>query len=134
MVGDARLKHWAKVVENVDVTKASGWAFDGEFIAAGGIQDVPAGSIVLVYGERGSRSNPQPEARVFVANADGALTPHAEGKGRAWARTIRDEVARLLEDRAARPIVRLAWDPKLLAYEDAALFEELRRRGYDVSP
>ena len=54
LVGDARHKNWAKVIDNVDETKSSGWAFDGEFIAAGGIQDVPVGAIVMVYGERGS--------------------------------------------------------------------------------
>ena len=62
LVGDERRKNWAKVVRNVDPSKASGWAFEGDFIAAGGIQDVPAGAIILVYGERGSRNNPAAEA------------------------------------------------------------------------
>ena len=63
-VGDERHKNWAKVVDAVDTSKASGWAYDGPFIATGGIQDVPIGSVVLVYGERGSRANPQITARV----------------------------------------------------------------------
>ena len=50
LVGDQRLKNWAKVVEHVDVTQTSGWAFEGTFIAAGGIQDVP---------RRGSSSSTQ---------------------------------------------------------------------------
>jgi hypothetical protein len=133
MVGDARLKHWAKVVHNVDESKASGWAFDGEFIAAGGVQDVPAGSVVVVYGERGSRANPQAQAQVFVANADATVTPHASGQGRAWARTIRDEVVRLLEEQLGTPLRRRDWGPELLAYNDAALMEELRRRGFSVT-
>lgn len=133
MVGDARLKHWAKVVHNVDETRASGWAFDGEFIAAGGIQDVPIGSVVVVYGERGSRANPQSEAQVFVANADATVTPHAAGSGRAWARTIRDDVVRLLEEQSGTPVVRRGWAADLLGFEDQALIEELRRRGYEVS-
>ena len=29
---------------HVDTSKSSGWAFDGAFVAAGGVQDVPAGS------------------------------------------------------------------------------------------
>jgi hypothetical protein len=131
-VGDVRLKSWAKVVHSVDETKASGWAFDGEFIAAGGIQDVPVGSVVLVYGERGSRANPQSEACVFVANPDATVTPHSSGKGRAWARTIRDDVVRLLDEQAERPVAVRGWAPDLLLYADEALVEELRRRGYNV--
>lgn len=131
LVGDERRKHWAKVVTEVDASKSSGWAFVGDFIAAGGIQDVPAGSVVLVYGERGSRANPQSEARVFVANADATLTPHGSAKGRAWARTIRDTVERLLEDDL--PTHR-GWDPDITSFSDDALAEELVRRGWGVEP
>ena len=127
LVGDVRHKHWAKVVVNVDPSKSSGWAFEGEFIAAGGIQDVPAGSVLLVYGERGSRSNPASEAHVFTANADGTLSPEAQAGGRAWARTLRDTVAELLA--RDKPFAHeLDWSPELMRYSDAALREELRRR------
>jgi hypothetical protein len=34
LLGDERRKNWAKVVQNVDEQKASGWAFEGDFIAA----------------------------------------------------------------------------------------------------
>ena len=87
LVGDERHKNWAKVVDSVDDTKSSGWAFEGEFIAAGGIQDVPVGSVIVVYGERGSRASPQSQAQILVANSDGTLTAHASARGRAWART-----------------------------------------------
>jgi hypothetical protein len=50
IVGDERRKNWAKIVTNVDESLASGWAFEGDFIATGGIQDVPIGSIILAYG------------------------------------------------------------------------------------
>ena len=128
LVGDERHKNWAKVVDHVDEDKASGWAFEGEFISPGGIQDVPVGAVVLVYGERGSRANPQSEARVYLANSDGTLTPHGAAKGRAWARTLRDGVAELLM--RERPIgwTGLDWQPELMRYSDAALVEELRRR------
>ncbi len=129
-VGDERRKNWAKVVTAVDESKASGWAFDGDFVAVGGVQDVPAGAVLLVYGERGSRANPQIEARVYVAHADGTLSSHGSARGRAWARTLRDTVADLLAHGSARPIVRLAWDPELMRYTDEALVEELRRRGH----
>jgi len=129
LVGDARHKNWAKVVDNVDETKSSGWAFDGEFIAPGGIQDVPVGSVVMVYGERGSRANPQIEARVFVANGDGTLSHLRSANGRAWARTLRDTVAELL---TAEPVIRpigLSWSADLTRYSDDAIIEEVRRRN-----
>ena len=34
LVGDERHKNWAKVVENVDTSRSTGWAFDGPFVAA----------------------------------------------------------------------------------------------------
>ncbi len=125
-IGDERLKSWAKVVDSVDDSKTSGWAFVGEFIATGGIQDVSAGAVVLVYGERGSRANPRPIASVFSVNADATLTHHCEAAGRAWARTLRDEVADLLSEDATprwHDIVDLSIVP------DEALLTEARRRG-----
>jgi hypothetical protein len=128
-VGDDRHKNWAKVVHSVDPTKSSGWAFNGDFIATGGIQDVPAGSVVLVYGERGSRANPQSEAKVYVVNPDSTLSEHGQAKGRAWARTLRDPVEGLLMDEL--PTHR-EWQPDLLGFSDHALAEELVRRGWIV--
>jgi hypothetical protein len=124
LVGDERHKNWAKVVEDVDTSKASGWAFDGPFVAVGGVQDVPAGSTLLVYGERGSRANPQITARVYTANADATLTFESEAKGRAWARTLRD----VIEDHLGRdrPMYDLAHIP------DEILASELRSRGWSV--
>jgi hypothetical protein len=128
MVGDERLKSWAKVVEHVDATQSSGWAFEGEFIAAGGIQDVDAPCVLLVYGERGSRANPTAEARVFLANTDGSLSHHGTATGRAWARTLRDTVVELLErDTPIEPATR-EWDASLMAYTNEALRKELQRR------
>ena len=128
LVGDERHKNWAKVVHDVDDSKSSGWAFVGEFIAAGGVQDVPAGAVLLVYGERGSRARPQSEARVYLANPDGTLSHHATAKGRAWARTLRDAVVELL--RGPEP----DWSTALSGYPEAALAEELTRRGWTVTP
>lgn len=125
-IGDERLKTWAKVVYSVDETKSSGWAFVGEFIATGGIQDVPAGSVLIVYGERGSRTNPRPQAAVYVVNADATLTHHADAAGRAWARTLRDPVAELLAEDLTP-----SWDDlvDLSAVPDEDLLDEVRRRG-----
>lgn len=129
MVGDERHKQWAKVVYGVDHGKSSGWAFMGDFIHPGGIQDVPAGGVILVYGERGSRVSPQIEARVYTANADATLSLQSTARGRAWARTLRDAVDSLLAE--DRPI-HLDWQPALETFSDNALAEELERRGWRV--
>lgn len=124
LVGDERHKNWAKVVDNVDTDKASGWAFEGGFVATGGIQDLPAGSVLLVYGERGSRANPQITARVYVVNPDGTLTFNSEAKGKAWARTLRDPIEQLLSTE----------HPKfdLSHFPDNVIADELRLRGWSV--
>lgn len=125
-VGDERHKQWAKVVTNVDPAKSSGWAFDGEFVATGGIQDLPVGAVLLVYGERGSRANPHQQARVYTVNSDATLSFVSEAKGSAWARTLRDPVIDLLGQEG--PLMGLA------AISDAELIAELEQRGYDVAP
>jgi hypothetical protein len=128
LVGDARLKSWAKVVSQVDPNGSDGWAYDGEFIAAGGIQDVAAPSVLLVYGEKGSRTAPRPEARVYLVNPDATLSLHASASGRAWARTLRDPVIELLErDRPFTP--NRPWDEALIGYSDEALRQEMERRA-----
>jgi hypothetical protein len=123
-VGDERHKNWAKVVESVDDTRASGWAFDGPFVATGGIQDLPIGAILLVYGERGSRANPQITARAYTVNPDSTLTLEAEAKGKAWARTLRDPVGRCLGAEARVP--------DLSFISDELLALELKSRGWNV--
>jgi len=128
LLGDERRKNWAKVVQNVDEQKASGWAFEGDFIAVGGIQDIPVGAVILVYGERGSRANPQSLAAVYVTNADGTLTKHDEATGRAWARTLRDGVQELLGTER-RGVEQMEWRPELMLYRDDALLHEVERRG-----
>ncbi len=126
LVGDERHKNWAKIIYSVDTSKDSGWAFEGEFIAVGGIQDVPAGAVMIVYGERGSRANPQIAAQVFTVNADATLTSQASAKGRAWARTLRDPVIELLATPTDEPPGRQDWGPELMLFTDQALLEELQ--------
>ena len=128
LIGDERHKNWAKVVTNVDESLATGWAFEGEFVATGGVQDVPAGSILLVYGERGSRANPQIEAQVLRVHADGTMSTITTAKGRAWARTLRDRVVELLAEQVDAPVGERPWDPALMQYSVEALESELARR------
>ena len=124
LVGDERHKNWAKVVDSVDITKSSGWAYEGPFVATGGIQDIAAGSVLLVYGERGSRANPQISAKVFIVNADATISLEAEAKRRAWARTLRDPIERCLG---------LETEPLDLTHlSDNLLAQELRARGWSV--
>ena len=122
LIGDERRKNWAKIVHDVDSTKTSGWAYVGDFIAVGGIQDVPVGAVLLVYGERGSATNPLIEARVYEVNADATLTEQGRAKGRAWARTLRDRVEELLGQPPSATL-------DLSAVSDADLLDEVRRRG-----
>lgn len=123
-LGDERHKNWAKVVDSVDSSKSSGWAYDGDFVSVGGIQDLPAGSVLLVYGEKGSRVNPQILARVYSVNADATLSFEAEAKGKAWARTLRDPIERCLG------MERDTFDLSYLS--DELLADELRARGWKV--
>lgn len=129
LVGDERHKNWAKVVTGVDDTLATGWAYEGEFIATGGIQDVPVGSIILSYGERGSRTNPQIEAKLLLVNNDATVSHVATAKGRAWARTLRDQVVELMAETQRTPIAPKHWDATLMQFSDEAITEEVRRRG-----
>lgn len=124
LVGDERHKNWARVVESVDTEKASGWAFEGPFVAVGGIQDLPADSLLLVYGERGSRANPQILAHLYRVNSDATLSLEAEARGKAWARTIRDPVERCLG--MERSV------PDLSHLDDETLVFELEARGWRV--
>ncbi len=128
IIGDERRKNWAKVVTNVDPDKSDGWAYEGDFIDVGGIVDLAAPAVLLIYGEKGSRTNPQIEAGAYVANTDGSITRHASASGRTWARTLRDSIADLVANAYQQPITALEWDPRLTAYSDDALAEELERR------
>jgi len=132
LLGDERHKNWAKVVYSVDESKDSGWAFEGDFVAVGGIQDVPAGSVMIVYGEKGSRTNPQIAVQLFTINADATLTPQGSARGRAWARTLRDRVIELLAATSDEPPGQQDWGPELVLFTDQALLDELRRRGHNI--
>ena len=125
LLGDERHKNWAKVVDAVDSAKTSGWAYEGSFVATGGVQDLPAGSVLLVYGESGSRSNPRIVARAYTVNADATLTFEAEARGKAWARTLRDPIERRLDSSADTGL-------DLSPLPDELLADELRGRGWKV--
>jgi hypothetical protein len=126
-LGDGRRRHWAKVVTGVDESKASGWAYEGSFVADGGIQDLPIGSLLLLYGERGGAPNPRPLAALYSVGADSALTLEGEASGSAWARTLRDRALEFLSQTPGRSL-------DLRAVESERLAEELTSRGWKVEP
>lgn len=126
-LGDGRRRHWAKLVTEVDTTKSTGWAYQGEFVADGGVQDLPAGGLLLVYGEKGSAQNPQPEAALYLVASDSTLTLEGRASGRAWARTLRDRAADLLAAHAGL-------EPDLTGIDSWHLADELSRRGFRVEP
>jgi hypothetical protein len=126
-LGDGRRRHWAKLVTDVDTSKSTGWAYHGEFVSDGGIQDLPVGGLLLLYGERGSSQNPQPEAALYLVGADSTLTLEGRASGRAWARTLRDRAHELLEKHQER-------EPDLSGIDSWHLAEELTRRGFRVEP
>jgi hypothetical protein len=126
-LGDGRRRHWAKLVTAVDATKTSGWAYVGEFVSDGGVQDLPAGGLLLLYGERGSAQNPQAEAALYVIGADSTLTLEKRAKGRAWARTLRDRASELLNQSAESGL-------DLSRVDSTYLVDELIARGFRVKP
>lgn len=126
-LGDVRRRHWAKLVKEVDDTKATGWAYLGDFVSDGGVADLPVGGLLLLYGERGSAQNPQVEAALYMIGPDSTLTLEQRATGRAWARTLRDRAGELLDQSAER-------DPDLSAIDSEFLADELTRRGFRVEP
>ena len=126
-LGDVRRRHWAKLVTSVDESKTSGYAFVGEFVADGGIQDLPAGGVLLVYGERGGNANPQPEAGLYTIGSDATLTAEGSSSGRAWARTLRDRAVELLGSSG------YSSGPNLSSIPDDYLVDELKSRGWQVT-
>lgn len=126
-LGDERRRHWAKIISSVDETKSTGWAFVGEFVADGGIQDLPAGGVLLLYGERGSNANPRSEASLYTIGPDATLTLEASASGRAWARTLRDRAVELVSSAGE------SGGPDLSGITDEYLVHELQARGWQVT-
>src|SRR5690606_38350206 len=99
--------------------------YEGPFVDVGGIQDLPVGSILLIYGERGSRANPQILARVYTVNSDATLSFESEAKGRAWARTLRDTIEKCLGTERVLDLSNVSTE---------TLANELRSRGWTLTP
>lgn len=107
---DSRWRSWGKLVEGVDRRRKDGNAFRGPWVRRGRLEELPAGSLVLLYDQVGSRRHHRPTARVMRVEGDGRLAPAHDGQGPLeaqgwdWALLLRDRVAALLEEARWRPL------------------------------
>ena len=131
LVGDERHKNWAKVVANVDPSKPQAGrtkATSSPPVASKtSLQDRSCSSTA----SEGVAPTLLLRLAVYTANADGTLSPEARASGRAWARTLRDNVQDLLHRGTPIPH-ELDWSPSLMQYSDEAIREEVRRRRLDT--
>ena len=99
-VGDSRFKNWAKLLTSVDTSKSNGYCFVGDFIQMGRKHELEIGSHILVYTESGSRKYQtacimlyriEPESLQEIYHKDCQIS--------GWALEVRDDIARLINDR-----------------------------------
>lgn len=63
-------KSWAKVVNKVDVSKTSGYAFEGYFLPKAGETEINQSDVIISVGWHGSAKNGNKVAKIFVAKED----------------------------------------------------------------
>lgn len=96
-IGDKGFKSWSKVVDNVDQTKTTGYAFEGRFIPEGK-QTIPVGSHILAYGEEGSRARHYPLVELYEVTSDGLKKVYEkQNLGLNWSLSIRDDIANIVK-------------------------------------
>ena len=133
---DFRKKSWRKRLERINRDCANGYAFEGPWLRAGELAEVPVGTYIMGYDEPGSMKNWRPAVHVWRVESADTLTPLYEFYGdvhmRSWALACRDAIAALIEtptDAAteAPPAAEGAW--RLENVPTEALWAELTRRG-----
>lgn len=105
------IKSWRKVVFDVDMTKSTGYAFNGEFLQTGKMAEVDIGAFIIVYDEtpnnneldeddvvhplvRPLRGNENHiEVKFYQVERDGSLREMFSVEGRSWAIQLRDLIA-----------------------------------------
>jgi hypothetical protein len=94
---------WAKKVKYVDVTKPSGYAFEGEWLPMKDRVfefDLKEGDILLLSADIGSFKHHEPVVQVWrvtkVGKDDFEYEKLMETSGRDWALKIRDELAKIV--------------------------------------
>lgn len=93
-IGDSRYKKWVKVLTSVDRSKDNGYAFAGSWAPRRDFE-ATVGTVILSYGEEGSRKSHEPVASLFKVTSCG-LEVIEEVEGRDWALDLRDVAAELI--------------------------------------
>ena len=128
---DHRFKSWAKFVDQVDQSKADGYAFVGDFIPGGTVEYDPRERLILVASTSGSMKYNYCYYRLVRMHADGSLEPtdiRTDGKASGWTLRIRDQVAALLSE-----IDQTEPESPLASIPTDDLVAELARRGIAVA-
>jgi len=134
---DHRFRHWVRQVESVDLSKATGYAFVGDFVNEGTTEVDDGPAVYLVATVEGSRRYQVTTYDVVIRRGAELETTDIEtdNTSKGWALRIRDQVAALLDDIAAEgergdPS---PGDPGLAKYTVRELINELAMRGYVVN-
>lgn len=124
---DHRWKKWAKRVDSVDTSKNNGYAFVGEWVEKGTIDEPAQPGLYLTGITRGSNKYQTTTYRFIRMDSDGNL--HDTGivdndETRGWALRVREQVKSLLAD-----IQNLETANPLADFTTEQLRAELERRG-----
>ena len=91
---DSRWKSWRRELTGVDVTKTTGYAFQGDWLTAGRKAELEVGSYVLIYDEIGSAKHHKPEVQICKVTEED-LQEVLAAEGWSWALDLRDAAAEL---------------------------------------
>jgi len=93
-----RHKCWAKTVTRVDTSVSTGYAFEGKFVKANELIELPVGTYILGYEQTGSDRNKETEARIYIVTENGLEKTGVETSTTKndWALRIRDAAAELI--------------------------------------
>jgi hypothetical protein len=112
-VPDERWKAWAKILEDVDKSKSSGYAFIGKFISLSRKRnevkyELEVGTIIMVYAEVGSRKYHKPTITLYEVLENGELEEiyYCECSGYSWALEVRDDIYEILKKKKAEAVLK----------------------------
>lgn len=107
---DSRFKSWARLIRKVDTSRKDGYAFEGPWLRRGRMDELPVGSLVILYDETGSRRYRTPYVEVLRLREDGSWEPVEDGQGPLaarswdWALLLRDRLAAVLQQEQESPL------------------------------
>ena len=106
---DFRFKRWYKFVNQVDDSKATGYAFIGPFVPEGTMEidlDADAPALILTATTTGSRSYHTMQYNILILGRDGQFTLtdiQTTDAQKGWALRIRDPITALLGELRSAP-------------------------------